>query len=194
MNKFIFCFYDLNYTPEFVKSWVALCNFLLVNKVKFLTTQSNSCNAFYAKQMCLGGSVLSGPKQTPFQGRVKYEYLVFLSGKTAFSVKDFVALYTKSNKLGLPFMSANVEGRNKLVGDFINNIALAEHAEFDMVIVRNGVFEKLSYPWFKPHVSKNIKQMDFVDVDICKRFREEAMIDLYVNDQVNLKRGTVIYE
>lgn len=194
MNKFIFCFYDLNYTPEFVKSWVALCSFLLTNKVKFLTTQGDSCNAFYAKQMCLGGSVLAGPKQAPFQGRVKYEYLVFLSGKTAFSVKDFLSLYTKCTKLGLPFMSANIKGRNKLSGEFINNIALADHAEFDMVIIRNGVFEKLTYPWFKPHVSKNAKQMDFVDVDICRRLREEAMIDLYISNQVNLKRGTVVYE
>lgn len=194
MNKFIFCFYDLNYTPEFVKSWVALCNFLLTNNVKFLITQGDSCNAFYAKQMCLGGSVLAGPKQKPFQGRVNYEYLVFLSGKTIFSIQDFVNLYTKCNTLGLSFMSAYVKGRNKLTGKFINNIAIADHAEFDMVIVKKGVFEKLSYPWFKPHVSKNPQQMEFVDVDICKRFREESMVDLYVNNAVNIKRGTFVYE
>lgn len=193
MNKFVFCFYDLNYTPEFLKSWVGLCNFLNKKNIKFLLTQGQSCNAFYAKQMCLGGSVLAGSKQKPFQGRLNYEYLVFLSGDISFTVKDFVSLYTKANNLGLSFISAKVRDRYKLSSSFINNVAIADHSEFDMTLIKRGVFEKLTYPWFKPHVSKKAKDMNFVDVDICKRLREEAMIDLYVYDDIDILKKEIVY-
>lgn len=194
MNKFVFCFYDLNYTPEFVKSWVSLCNVLNNQNIKYIITQGQSCNAFYAKQMCLGGSVLSGPKQKPFQSRLNYEYLVFISGNIIFTVNDFIKLYNKITKLNLSFLSAKVKNRYKTDGKFVNNIALAKHTEFDLTIVRKGVFEKLSYPWFKPHVSKSKKETEFVDIDICRRIREEAMIDLYVFDDVSVMRKGIIYE
>ena len=38
------------------------------------------------------------------------------------------------------------------------------------------------------------KDTNFVDIDICKRIREEAMIDLYVYDDINIKRKTISYE
>tara|TARA_E500000318_G_scaffold68467_1_gene63280 strand:- start:4682 stop:5266 length:585 start_codon:yes stop_codon:yes gene_type:complete len=194
MTKFVFCFFDLSCTPEFLKSWVNLCHYLNHKGIQYLVTQGSSCNAFYAKQMCLGGNVLAGPKQNPFQGRLKYEQLVFLSGSISFSVGDFINIINKSNNLGLSFISAKVKNRFKTANKFINNIAIVEHTEFDMTIIRRGVLEKLTYPWFKPHVSKSKKDTNFVDIDICKRIREEAMIDLYVYDDINIKRKTISYE
>lgn len=194
MNEFIFCFYDLNYNPEFLKSWVSLVNFLFTKKIKFLISPGNSCNAFYAKQMCLGGSVLRGSKQSPFNGQVQYKYLVFLSGQISFTVKDFIKLYNKCNLLNASFISANVKNRNEIGREFIDNIALANYVEFDMVFIKRGIFEKLTYPWFKPHESKNTKQMDFVDIDICNRIRQELKVDLHIYNEVNLKRGNIVYE
>ena len=194
MINFIFCFYDLGYSPQFLKSWVNLCNFLNKKKVKYLITQGDSCNAFYAKQMCLGGSVLAGSKQKPFQGRTKYSTLVFLSNNIIFTVEDFVKLVNRFNKLNLPTLSANVEGRNKLIGEYHNNIALAERVEFDMTLIRSGIIEKLSYPWFKPHIPEDNIDREFVDVEICRRIREEAMTDLYISNEVNLKKRKAGYE
>ena len=94
----------------------------------------------------------------------------------------------------MSFISAKVKNRFKTANKFINNIAIVEHTEFDMTIIRRGVLEKLTYPWFKPHVSKSKKDTNFVDIDICKRIREEAMIDLYVYDATNIKRKTISYE
>lgn len=194
MINFIFCFYDLGYSPGFLKSWVNLCNFLNNKNVNFVITQGDSCNAFYAKQMCLGGSVLAGPRQKPFQGKADYSTLVFLSNNIIFNVRDFVKLVNKFNKLNLPNLSANVEGRNKLIGEYYNNLALAERVEFDMTLIRSGVIEKLSYPWFKPHVPKDDIDREFIDVEICRRIREEAMVDLFVSNEVNLKRRVSGYE
>lgn len=194
MSKFIFCFYDLKYTREFLKSWVSLCSFLFTKNIQFLVTQGDSCNAFYAKQMCLGGSVLNGLNQKPFQSKVDYEYLVFLSGNIAFSVKDFVNLYNKCASNKLPFLSANIENRNTNIRESKNGISIVDHVEFDMTIIRKGVIEKLTYPWFKPHTPKNSIEMNFVDVDICNRIKHEAIVDLYVCNEVNLKRGVTTYE
>lgn len=194
MTKFVFCFYDLNYTPEFLKSWVSLCNVLNNNNINYILTQGSSCNAFYAKQMCLGGNVLKGSKQKPFQGRLNYEYLVFLSGNIMFHVNDFISLYNKANKLGLSFLSAKVKNRYKTQGKFVNNIALADYTEFDMTIIKRGIIEKLTYPWFKPHKSITDKETNFVDIDICKRIKEEAMVDLYVYDNINVLRKETVYD
>lgn len=194
MKDFIFCFYDLGYSAQFLKSWVNLCNFLNKKNIKYVITQGNSCNAFYAKQMCLGGSVLAGPDQKPFQGRTKYATLVFLSNNIVFSIQDFVKLVNKYNKLNLPNLSANVEGRNKLTGEYDNDLPLAERVEFDMTLIRSGILESLDYPWFKPHVPTDNIDREFIDVDVCRRIREEANVNLYISDEVNLKRKKFGYE
>lgn len=194
MKNFVFCFYDLGYSAEFLKSWVNLCNFLNKKNIEYVITQGNSCNAFYAKQMCLGGSVLAGPNQKPFQGRTNYNTLVFLSNNIIFSVQDFVKLFNKYAKLNLTNISANIEGRNKLTGEYDKSLPLAERVEFDMTLIRHGVFEKITYPWVKPHIPTDNTDREFVDVDICKRIREEAGEKLYISDEVNLKRRKVGYE
>ena len=88
--KFIFCFYDLNYTPEFLKSWVNLATILNNNKIPYNISPGNSCNAFYAKQLSLKGNVLQGKNQKPFQGQYNYEYIVFLSGNILFNNNNFI--------------------------------------------------------------------------------------------------------
>ena len=189
MIKLGFCLFDSNYSPAFLRSWVSLCNYLNKNKVRYVTTQGDSCNAFFAKQMCLGGNVLQGPFQKPFQGRLEYEYLVFLGGNSSFKVEDFLQLFNIIDERDINFLSANVEGRHKLKGPFKNKIALAEYAEFDMTIIKSGVFEKLQYPWFQPHTPKTSKEQELVDIGICRRLNDECKIDLWVSEDIKIRRA-----
>ena len=63
-----------------------------------------------------------------------------------------------------------------------------------MTLIRSGIIEKLSYPWFKPHIPEDNIDREFVDVEICRRIREEAMTDLYISNEVNLKKRKAGYE
>ena len=82
----VFNLFDSSYSGGFLKSWVNLTAYLNKTGVNYFVSQHSSCNAFYAKQMCLGGNVLAGPKQVPFQKKIKYDVLVFLSNKITFTL------------------------------------------------------------------------------------------------------------
>jgi len=192
--KFIFCLYDLSYTPEFVKSWVNLCNLLNNKKIIYNISSGDSCNAFYAKQMSLKGNVLNGSDQKPFQGQYNYEYIVFLSGNILFNNNDFIKLYNKISTNELNFLSVKVKDRYKLTEKTQGEFKLAEYLDFDMVMIKSGVIEKLTYPWFKPHESKNKEEQKFTDIDICKRIRKEAGVNLLIDPSIQIKRKVTIYE
>ena len=91
----VFNLFDTNYSGQFLKSWVNLTTYLNKTGIRYYVSWHSSCNAFYAKQMCLGGNVLSGPNQVPYQKTIKYDILVFLSNKITFSSTQFVNLYNK---------------------------------------------------------------------------------------------------
>ena len=192
--KFVFCLYDLNYTDDFLRSWVNLCHLLNSKKIIYNISPGDSCNAFYAKQIALKGNVLSGKNQKPFQGQYKYEYLVFLSGNIIFNNNDFVHLYNTMSDNEFNFLSAKVKNRYKLTDKTQDRFELAEYVDFDMTMVRYGVFEKLTYPWFTPFESRTKEEQNFVDISICKRIQKEAGVNLLIDPKLQIKRRVVSYE
>ena len=181
----VFNLFDSNYSAEFLKSWVTLTTYLNNTGVHYHISQHASCNAFYAKQMCLGGNVLSGPKQLPYQKVIKYDILVFLSNNIIFTPSQFIKLYNKS--FNYKFISGKVDGRYKALTE-ADNFIKADYLDFDFVFIQHGVFEELEYPWFRPHVSTSGSEQQFVDIDICHRIKEQN-IDLLIDKTIDLRGG-----
>lgn len=193
-TNIIFCFYSLEYDSDFIQSWIKLVTHLIKNKIKFTLTTGDSCNAFYAKQMCLGGSVLEGSFQKPYQGKLKYEYIVFINNNIKFEVNDFIKLYNRCVKEKLPFLSANIKDRYYTQKKVDKDLLSVNRVEFDMVIIKKGIFEQLEYPWFRPHISKDNDEMDLIDVDICNRLKKEIGLDLLVDTNIKIRRKKEYYE
>ena len=107
----VFNLFDSHYSGEFLKSWINLSTYLNKTGINYYFSNHTSCNAFYAKQMCIGGNVLAGPKQVPYQSQIKYDILVFLSNKIIFSPTQFVKLYNKFRDY--KFLSGRMDGRYK---------------------------------------------------------------------------------
>ncbi len=181
----VFNLFENVYSSAFLKSWITLTTYLNQTGIRYHISQHNSCNAFYAKQMCLGGNVLSGPSQSPYQGTIKYDRLVFLSNKITFTPAQFVKLYNKSSDH--KFISGKADGRYKVLEEDDNYIK-ADYLDFDFVIIQKGVFEELEYPWFRPHVSTTEAEQQFVDIDICRRLRRRNL-DLLIDKAVDLQGG-----
>ena len=177
--------FDSAYSAEFLKSWVTLTTYLNKTGIRYYVSQYVSCNAFYAKQMCLGGNVLSGPNQIPYQERIKYDMLVFLSNKITFTPAQFIKLYNKSSNY--KFISGRVDGRYKSLTED-DTFIKADYLDFDFVFMQKGVFEKLEYPWFRPHVSTVESEQQFVDIDICRRIKEQN-IELLIDKTIDLRGG-----
>jgi len=183
----VFNLFDSTYSGAFLKSWVNLTSYLNKTGVNYFVSQHSSCNAFYAKQMCLGGNVLAGSKQVPFQNKIKYEVLVFLSNKISFTPTSFIKMFNKFNENDYKFLSGKFDGRYKKQSEDVNHI-VAEYLDFDFVFIKKGVFEQLNYPWFRPHISKNEVEQQYVDIDICNRIKE-LDIDLLIDKDVDLHEG-----
>ena len=183
----VFNLFDSTYSGAFLKSWVNLTSYLNKTGVNYFVSQHSSCNAFYAKQMCLGGNVLAGPKQVPFQNKIKYDTLVFLSNKISFTPTSFIKTFNKFNENDYKFLSGKFDGRYKKQSEDVDHI-VAEYLDFDFVFIKKGVFEQLKYPWFRPHVSKTEVEQQFVDIDICNRIKE-LDIDLLIDKDIDLHEG-----
>ena len=175
-----------------MQTWVELVKTLNKNKITFKLSQAESCNAFYARQSCLGANVLRGENQKPFNSRLKYKYLVFLNGNLIFTPKQFMSLYNLIQEKSLSFLSPYIKDRQtgyydrKLSGDVL--LGRVEYTEFDMVIIKNGVIEKLKYPWFEPHKSKNSFEVTSIDRRICEKLRSVGVslsVDYNIQPQLN---------
>ena len=182
----VFNLFDFNYSGEFLKSWVNLTTYLNKTGIFYHVSQHASCIAFYAKQMWLGGNVLRGPKQVPYQNTINYDVLVFLSNKITFTPTHFVKLCNEFEK-GYDFLSGRCDGRYKKQSETDSTI-IAEYLDFDFVFIRKGVFEKLKYPWFRPHKCTTKFEQQFVDIDICKRIKD-LDIELIISKDVDLHEG-----
>ena len=111
--------------------------------------------------------------------------MVFLSNKITFTPTQFVKLYNKFKDY--KFLAGKFDGRYKSLSESNDHI-IADYLEFDMVFVRQGVFEKLTYPWFKPHVSTTELEQQFIDIDICNRIKEQD-IELTIDKKIDLHEG-----
>ena len=183
----VFNLFDSTYSGGFLKSWVNLTSYLNKTGVNYFVSQHSSCNAFYAKQMCLGGNVLAGPKQIPFQNKIQYDVLVFLSNKITFTPTSFVKTFNKFNDNNYKFLSGRFDGRYKKKSEDAEYI-IAEYLDFDFVFIKKGIFEDLEYPWFRPHVSKNEIEQQYVDIDVCRRIEKQG-IDLVIDKDIDLHEG-----
>jgi GT2 family glycosyltransferase len=134
-------------------------------------------NVFFVRNMCLGGDLLRGTKQKPFDGKLKYDYIMWIDSDIIFTLEQFFALlYQIESKSHIKVLSglylmgdnqhyATVRGLDvgylKKHGSFefinktddsVNNkdIFEVDYTGFGFLIMRSGVFEKFQYPWFSP--------------------------------------------
>lgn len=53
---------------------------------------------YYARSACLGGDVLRGVNQKPWDGKLPYEYLMWIDSDIVFDVESFMSLFNKMEK------------------------------------------------------------------------------------------------
>ena len=49
--------------------------------------------------MCLGGDSNAGENQKPWQGRVDYDYMLWIDSDNIFKVDDFIKLYNMKKEI-----------------------------------------------------------------------------------------------
>ena len=186
--KILFCLPGREYSGNFLRCWTELIAHCHSKNYQVMVNQQYSCNIYYVRNMCLGGSIARGENQKPFDGKLDYDYMMWIDSDILFSVQQFQRLLDHKQDIvsGLYLMDggkayATVETWDEdlfkkneafhfMTPEDVGRIKREKtllpvvYTGFGFILVKKGVFESMRYPWFRP---------EFVDIKGCKDFTME---------------------
>jgi cellulose synthase/poly-beta-1,6-N-acetylglucosamine synthase-like glycosyltransferase len=162
-------------------------------------------NVYYARAKCLGASVLAGAHQKPFQGNLPYDYIVWIDSDMVWSPQQIEklisngvdicsGLYLMENGQQMPVVKEwDIEyfkehGTFKFLtpSDLTNDdLIKVVYTGMGCMVVRQGVYESVSYPWFEPQTTTFGNVVDFAseDVSFCLKAQQQGFT-IYVDPTV----------
>ena len=204
-KKIVFCLPGRGTSYIFLKNFVQLCFDMVQNGMSIQISQDYSSMVNFARCKVLGANVLRGPNQIPWDGKLEYDYQLWIDSDIVFDTNKFWQLCD----LALPAEEeerpiaagwyATEDGQTTSVAhwleedDFRKNGGVMNHETvesiskrkkpftvdytgFGWVMIKNGVFEKLDYPWFAPKMqvfeSGSVQDMCGEDVSFCLDAKE----------------------
>jgi len=201
MKKIIFALPGREFSGRFLQSWTELIYACLQNDIQPIISQHYSPLLYYVRNMCLGGDNLRGVDQLPFDGKVDYDYIMWIDSDIVFSPQHFFKLlqHDKDIVSGLYMMSDNTHYATVETWDdeffkkhgsfqFLTRGAVkvkkglfkADYTGFGWVLTKKGVFESLQYPWFQPMWTeyningKLVRDFTMEDVAFCRMIQEKG--------------------
>jgi hypothetical protein len=191
----VFCIPGNSFSGKFLECWSKLLGYCFLNGIEPVVSRDYSCNIYYVRNLCLGGDVMRGPQQKPFNGKIDYDYIMWIDSDILFTPDQFKALLDHDLDIvsGLYLM----EGGNAYAtvkewdeeyflqnGTFrfltpeeltlTHGVVEAAYTGMGFMLVKRGIFESIEYPWFKPIEKKIGGLVDFTmeDVSFCLRSKE----------------------
>jgi hypothetical protein len=209
MVKVIFCMPGRTYSREFLLGWTDLMMQASARGHQCMISQQYTSCVHFARAKCLGGDVLKGPDQKPFQGKVDYDVIMWIDSDMVFRPDDFFALLESPHDVtaGL-YMMENMQefavvknwdkdyfakhGSFKFLrpDDIVGSAQYVKVAYSGMgwMMIRKGVVEDLKYPWFYGPlevISEGVVDMNSEDVSFCKAL-DAAGHPIYVDTKVRV--------
>lgn len=85
----VFCLPGRGCSFIFLKAFVQLCFDLVQNGMGIQISQDYSSMVNFARCKCLGANVLRGPKQVPWDGKLEYDYQLWIDSDIVFNTEKF---------------------------------------------------------------------------------------------------------
>ena len=160
----------------------------------------------YARCLCLGADVRRGTHQKPFDGKIDYDYIMWIDSDQIFSFeqiqklisydKDIVSgIYKTENGQNFACVKDWNQDHYKKHGSFYflqqedcaNHRGLMEvqYNGMGFMLIKKGVFEKVEYPWFR-QMKKQVGDLEEYcseDVAFCQLARE-AGFKIFIDPQM----------
>jgi hypothetical protein len=178
-KSIVFCLPGRGCSFTFLKAFVQLCFDLVQNNMSIQISQDYSSMVNFARCKVLGANVLRGPNQVPWDGKLTYDYQLWIDSDIVFNTEKFWQLCDLAlNEEGeekeiVAGWYATEDGHTTSVAhwleedDFRKNGGVMNHENvegiskrrkpftvdytgFGWVLIKKGVFENLEYPWFAP--------------------------------------------
>jgi len=209
-TKVIFCLPGRTFSDNFLKSWTNLVTELPRHNIKWAMSQKYHVNRYFVCNSCLGGSSIGGKNQKPFQGKVDYDYLMWIDSDQVFEPWQFFNLLNKAKETNTSILSglylmqggevfATVEDWDKeffkkngyfkfLTPKDVSDkkeIFKVSYTGFGWLLVKKGVFESLDYPWVQPtwFDEDGIREMTTTDCGFMHRAAEKGF-DTYIDPTI----------
>ena len=85
----VFCLPGRGVSYTFLKNFVQLCFDLVQNGMAIQISQDYSSMVNFARCKCLGANVLRGPDQEPWDGKLEYDYQLWIDSDIVFNTEKF---------------------------------------------------------------------------------------------------------
>ena len=206
----LFCIPGREFKSRFLLSWSDLLLQCIMNGYRPILCQENDKNLYICRNKCLGGNILSNDvEQKPFQGKVNYDYLVWIDPHVTFTYKDIEkllesphdvtsGLYTFNEQITNVVPNFNYEFYqqngtfNFLTYDNLVNVQKednryfpAEFVDMGWMCFKSGVAERLQYPWFEPNTTQPVGL--FTDTYAYCMKLKEAGVQIMVDSNTKMR-------
>ena len=206
--KIIFCLPGASFSGRFLKCWTELLGELPKVGISYGLSQQYLCNIYHVRTKCLGASLDRGTNQKPFGGEIDYDYIMWIDSDIVFKPEQFFKLLDHDRDIvsGLYMMQDNI---NYATVEHMDEDFFAEHAYYRFLqrkdlkkkkgklfqvdytgmgwmLVKKGVFESFTYPWFYPRKKKypnGWEEFVWDDVEFCHRARDNNY-DIWVDPNI----------
>ena len=206
--KIIFCLPGASFSGRFLQNWTNLLAELPKYKITYGLSQHYLCNIYHVRTKCLGASLDRGVDQKPFDGKVDYDYIMWIDSDMVFTPEQFFKLldHEKDVVSGMYKMSDNLNYATveNMDEDFFEQWAYyqfmqdkdikaknkklfkVDYTGMGWMLVKYGVIEQMKYPWFHPRVQKHKagwEEFVWDDVEFCMRVRDLGL-DVWVDPTI----------
>ena len=191
----VFCLPGRGVSYTYLKNFVQLCFDIVQMGGSIQISQDYSSMVNFARCKCLGANVLRGPDQIPWDGKLKYDWQLWIDSDIVFNTEKFLQLVLMDKDIASGWYCTE-DGQTTSVAhwmdedDFRSNGGVMNHetletiskrkkpftvdyAGFGWLLIKHGVFEneKIKYPWFAPKMqvfeSGEVQDMCGEDVSFC---------------------------
>lgn len=191
-DPIVICLPGKSFSGEFLQSYTNLITTFLQNNIPFVVSTIYNPNIYFCRNAILGGNVTNGKNQKPFNGKLKYSYLLWLDSDIIFTPQNIKDLITEAQKYDfVSGLYSLANGQNFATVEFFDNNYLKENGLFQFLtpeevskkkapfpvaytglgfcMMKYGVIESLQYPWFKPKFIQvdDITELASEDTSLC---------------------------
>jgi hypothetical protein len=191
----VFCLPGNSFSGNFLLCFTRLITYCIQQGYQFTVFCKQSCNIYYVRNMCLGGDLSKGENQKPYNGDIDYDYLMWIDSDIIFTPEQFQKLINDDKDVvsGLYRMENGTQFATVKDWDekyFEKNLSFqfltpedikdkkelfdVSYTGFGFILIKRGVFERMTYPWFKQMEQRigNMVDMCMEDVTFCLRAKE----------------------
>lgn len=212
--KILFCLPGKNYSGKFLMCWSELLAHCIKKTYKINIIQRY--DGVNTRNLCLGGDPLNGVTQKPYDGKVDYDYIMWIDNDVMFKPQHFESLLDHDVDI-VSGVYPSDDGKSCCILQYWDEDHYKKHGVFKLmslsevnsmknqygkfpvvatglgfILIKRGVFESMEYPWFKPDVFdiKRLKYLAKEDFSWCIK-AANAGYKVIVDPNVILQREKV---